>query len=194
MKRLLYLLPLLVLVSFTGLETVNNSTSVRITPQSKLHIKGTSNVTDFTCQYNIKNLNKPIRIHYVSTADVIKFKKSELILENSGFDCGGKGINRDFHDLLKSNTYPEITLSLKQIKLKPDTKNIADATVQIEIAGQKHTYHMETKFHKDNGWHISGVLKLNIKDFQLEAPKKMLGLIVVSEEIEINFKLVVEEC
>ncbi|WP_299399392.1 YceI family protein [uncultured Gelidibacter sp.] len=194
MKRLLYLLPLLVLVSFTKLETGTNSTSVRITPQSKLHIKGTSNVTDFTCQYNIKNLNAPIRIHYESADNVIKFEKSELILENSGFDCGGKGINRDFQDLLKSDTYPEITLSLKQIKLNPNKKNTADASIEIEIAGQKHTYHMATKFHQNNGWHISGLLKLNINDFDLEAPKKMLGLIVVSEEIEINFKLVVEEC
>ena len=76
MKRLLYLLPLLVLASFTKLDTVKKSTNVRITPQSTLHIKGTSNVTDFTCLYNIKNLNEPIRIHYESDADVITFEKS----------------------------------------------------------------------------------------------------------------------
>ncbi|MBJ7882898.1 YceI family protein [Gelidibacter salicanalis] len=194
MKRLLYILPLLLLVSFTKLDTVKNSTSVRITSQSELHIKGTSNVTDFTCQYNIKNLNDPILIHYESDADVIKFEKSLLILENSGFDCGGRGINKDFHGLLKSDIYPKITLSLKQIKLKPNKSNTADASIEIEIAGQKQIYHMETKFYQDNGWHISGKLKLNINDFDLEAPKKMLGLIVVSDEIEINFKLVVKEC
>ncbi|MCK0125193.1 hypothetical protein MWU76_12365 [Gelidibacter sp. F2691] len=193
MKRLLYLLPLLVLASFTKLDTVKKSTNVRITPQSTLHIKGTSNVTDFTCLYNIKNLNEPIRIHYESDADVITFEKSVLVLENSGFDCGGKGINRDFHGLLKSDTYPEIKLSLKQVKLNPHKSNTADASIEIEIAGKKHLYHMETKYHQDNGWHISGLLKLNIKDFNLVAPKKMLGLIVVSEEIQINFKLVVKE-
>lgn len=194
MKRLLFILPFLVLVSFTKINPVKNSKSVRITSQSELHIMGSSNVTDFKCQYNIQNLDEPIRIHYETDNDVMTFENSKLILENNGFDCGGKGINRDFHGLLKSDLYPKIILRIKEIKLKPNKQHTADALVEIEIAGLKHSYHMETEFHKEQNWHISGQLKLNIKDFDLKAPKKMLGLIVVSEEIEIIFKLVIKEC
>lgn len=194
MKRLLFILPFLVLVSFSTITPSKTSTSVLITSQSKLHIKGTSNVTDFTCQYNIQNLDEPIRVHYEKLNNVIKFEKSILILENNGFDCGGKGINKDFHGLLKSDEYPRIILRLKQIKLKPNKEHIADALIEIEIAGLTHTYHMETEFHQDEDWHISGQLKLNITDFDLKAPKKMLGLIVVSEEIQINFDLIIKEC
>ncbi len=117
-----------------------------------------------------------------------------LVLENSGFDCGGKGINRDFHGLLQSDIYPRIILRLKEIKLKPHKKNTADAIIEIEIAGIKNSYHMETEFQNEQDWHISGKLKLNINKFNLKAPKKMLGLIVVSDEIEIIFKLVIKEC
>ena len=53
---------------------------------------------------------------------------------------------------------------------------------------------MKTEYLKDENLMINGKLKLNIKDFSLEPPKKMLGLIVVSEIIEINFKLVLKEC
>ena len=53
---------------------------------------------------------------------------------------------------------------------------------------------METEFQNEQDWHISGKLKLNINKFNLKAPKKMLGLIVVSDEIEIIFKLVIKEC
>ncbi len=194
MKRLLFIFLFLVLVSFGQSNIVKSSQSVLITSKSELNINGTSNVSDFKCRYKIQNLNTPIRIHYEKTNDVIKFEKSMLVLENSGFDCGGKGINRDFHGLLQSDVYPKIILRLKEIKLKPHQKNTADALVEIEIAGIKHAYHMETEFHHDQDWHIEGRLKLNINKFDLKAPKKMLGLIVVSDEIEISFKLVIKEC
>lgn len=193
MKRFLFILPFLILVSFSKINTVKNSKTIRITPKSELQINGTSNVKDFTCAYEIQNLNKPIRIHYEKEHDIIKFEKSVLILENNGFDCGGKGINKDFHGLLQSDIYPRISLTLKQINLKSHKKNMADALIDIEIAGLTRSYHMETTFQNVENWLISGKLKLNIKDFKLEAPKKMFGLVVVSDEIEISFKLVVEE-
>lgn len=193
MKRFLFILPFLILVSFSKINTVKSSKTIRITSKSELQINGTSNVKDFTCEYEIRNLNKPIRIHYEKEQDIIKFEKSVLILENNGFDCGGKGINKDFHGLLQSDIYPRISLTLKEINLKSHKKNMADALIDIEIAGLTKSYHMETTFRNEENWLISGKLKLNIKDFKLEAPKKMFGLVVVSDEIEISFKLVVEE-
>lgn len=195
MKRLLFILLFLVLVSFTKINIVRSSKSILITHQSELNINGTSNVTDFKCRYNIKNLGTPIPIHYEKDNNIIRFENSKLILENSGFDCGGKGINKDFHGLLQSDVYPEIILRLKEIKLKPHKKDLADALIEIEIAGLTHSYHMETEFHNsDQDWHIKGRLKLNINKFNLKAPKKMFGLIVVSDDIEISFKLVIKEC
>lgn len=194
MKRLFFILLSLVLVSFAKLNTAAHSKSILITNKSELNINGTSNITDFKCRYNIKNLDSPIRIHYEKNNHVIRFENSMLVLENSGFDCGGKGINRDFHGLLQSDIYPKIILRLKEVKLKSHKNHFADALVEIEIAGKKKSYHMETEFHNEDDWHIAGQLKLNINDFNLKAPKKMLGLIVVSDEIEISFKLVVKEC
>lgn len=194
MKRLLFILPCLILVSFSKINTVKNTKTVRITSKSALQINGTSNVKDFTCQYEIQNLNEPFLIHYEKAQDIIRFEKSELILENKGFDCGGKGINNDFHGLLQSDRYPKITLKLKEINLKSHKKNTADALIDIEIAGSTNSYRMKTEFDFEQDWLITGKLKLNIKDFDLQAPKKMFGLIVVSDEIEISFQLVVKEC
>lgn len=193
MKRLFFILPCLILVSFSKINTVAQSKTVRITPLSELQINGTSNIKDFTCEYDIQNLNEPVRIHYEQSRNLIKFEKSIIVLKNNGFDCGGRGINRDFHGLLQSDRYPKITLILKEIKLPPHKKNMADALIDIEIAGLTNSYHMATTFKYDQDWLISGKLKLNIQDFKLEAPKKMFGLVIVSDEIEIDFKLVVAE-
>lgn len=194
MKRLIFILSFVVFASFSTTNILKNSKSILVASESELFINGTSNVTNFKCGYNIKNLNEPIRIHFETINDVIRFENSILILENNGFDCGGKGINKDFHGLLKSNVYPQIILKLKEVKLNPNKKNKADALIEIEIAGLSHSYLMETEFYHDQDWMISGKLKLNIQDFNLTAPKKMLGLVVVSEDIEINFKLVLNEC
>ncbi len=194
MKRLIFILPFVLLVSFSTMQVLKNSKSIIITSESELHINGTSNVTDFKCGYKITNLNQPIRIHFESINDVIRFENSILILENKGFDCGGKGINKDFHGLLKSDVYPQIILKLKEVKLNPNKKNKANALIEIEIAGLSHSYLMETEFYHDQDWIVSGQLELNIQDYNLKAPKKMLGLIVVSEDIEISFKLVLKEC
>ncbi|MGC1633311.1 MAG: YceI family protein [Gelidibacter sp.] len=194
MKRILLVLLCLILVSFAKTNLAKSSKSILITNKSELNINGTSNVSDFKCVYNIKNLGHPIRIHYEKDNDVIRFENSILVLENSGFDCGGKVINRDFHGLLQSDIYPEIILRLKEVRVKHHKKNTADAIVEIEIAGIKNSYHMEIQFKNEQDWHIAGQLKLNINKFNLKAPKKMLGLIVVSDEIEISFKLVIKEC
>ena len=193
MKRFIFILSFVLLASFSTTNILKNNKSVLVASESELYINGTSNVTDFKCGYNITNLNEPIRIHYENENNVIRFEKSMLILENNGFDCGGKRINKDFHGLLKSEVYPQIILKLKEVKLNPNKKNKADVLIEIEIAGLSHSYLMDTEFYHDQDWMISGKLKLNIQDFNLTAPKKMLGLVLVSEDIQINFKLVLKE-
>lgn len=193
MKRIVYILLFLILVSFSNVLSTKESKSILITSDSTLEIKGTSNISDFKCVYNITNFNEAIPIQYEKKSDLIRFEKSKMVLENSCFDCGGKAINKDFNSLLKSDEHPQIILTLKEIKKKDGNKNKVDALIEIEIAGLSHSYLMETVFVQNKDWLISGKLKLNINDFNLKAPKKLFGLIVVSETIEISFKLVVKE-
>lgn len=194
MKRLIYILPFIILVSFSSMTKLKNGKSVLIASESKLYITGTSNVNSFTCEFNIKTLDEPIPVIYEKEKDVISFENATLTLENSCFDCGGKGINKDFYSLLKSEEHPHIYLRLKQIKRQQHDKNNIEALIEIEIAGIEKSYHMNAKLANGDDLNINGQLKLNISDFNLKAPKKMLGLIVISEIIEIHFKLVIKEC
>lgn len=194
MKKLIYILPVLILVSFTSIHVLKNSKSVLIAPESKLYITGSSNVNKFKCEFNIKTLNAPISVIYSEQQDIIEFENTTLTLENSCFDCGGNAINKDFFNLLKSDKHPHIFLRLKQIKKKHHNKNDIEATVEIEIAGISKSYLMEAQFDNNQDLLIDGQLKLDISDFELKPPTKMFGLIVISEDIEINFKLVVKDC
>lgn len=191
MKKLLLFISLFTLLAFTS--DIVGKTSVIITPNSKLLIIGKTNVNSFKCQYNVSKLNKPITVFFKRRDEKISFEKATLVLNNLNFDCGGIGINNDFQELLKSDIYPQIFINLKEISKDPINENLVNALIDLEIAGVTKSYSTPVELKGEDTLLIKGVLALNIRDFNLEPPKKALGLIVVKDVIEINFELAVKE-
>ncbi len=163
--------------------------SIEILPNSELSITGDTNINKFGCEFNTLYLEQCREIVYNKKGNYITFKNAVLSLKNEGFDCGNKGINRDFHSLLNTKDYPKITLELTEITL--DKSNRGKACVKINIAGKEKSYTVPIDIVSSPSSHFIGKLKLDIRDFNLEPPKKLLGLIVIREEIEINFDLAV---
>ncbi|MBO2543226.1 YceI family protein [Salegentibacter sp. BDJ18] len=171
-------------VAQTGLETKK----IDILPDSHLSIKGTTNINDFECDFNtLRFKNETFKVHYTEKGEILHFKNSVLPLENVNFDCGNRKINKDFHELLKSKEHPEILLKLKKIDMSEEGNSIV--TIGFTIAGVNKDYKFPVEITRDKQLCFDGKLKLNIKDFNLEAPSKIFGLIVLDEVIEINFNL-----
>ncbi len=191
MKKILILISVFTLLAFT--KNFTGNTTVIITPNSKLIIKGKTNVNSFICQYNISKLNKPINILFKNHGDKITFEKTTLVLDNVNFDCGGAGMNNDFKELLKSDIYPNIFVNLKEIRKDQNNQNLVNALIDLEIAGVTKSYVVPVELKGDDIMYVKGVLALNLRDYNLEPPKKALGLIVVKDVIEINFELAVKE-
>lgn len=191
MKHILYIMIVLTTLAFTTKVMVDN-TSVLITPDSELVIKGTTNINSFKCKFNIKEINKPIPLYYKVVNDKMVFERARLVLDNECFDCGNKGMNKDFMKLLKSDEYPEIELQLKEVD-KNNGSHI-NALLELRIAGKSKSYHVPLIVKDKVDIFVSGTLKVDITDFNLEAPKKALGLIVVSDDVEIGFQLNFSEC
>ncbi|MBU3822659.1 hypothetical protein KO566_11350 [Flavobacteriaceae bacterium XHP0103] len=191
MKKLAFFISVLALLAFTKNDV--GSTSVVITSNSKLFILGKTNVSNFDCVYDVQKLEKPIPVHFKRKKDKIVFEKTVLVLENKNFDCGGNAINADFHKLLKTETYPEIFIKLKEIAKESENSNNILSNLEIDIAGFKKTYIAPVVVDGLEPMSIKGKLNLNLRDFNLEPPKKALGLVVVKDVIEINFELKVQE-
>ncbi|WP_111310017.1 YceI family protein [Confluentibacter sediminis] len=191
MKKILVLISVFTLLAFS--KNFTGNTTVIITPNSKLIIKGKTNVNSFICQYNISKLNKPIKILFKNHGDKITFEKTTLVLDNVNFDCGGAGMNNDFKELLKSDIYPNIFVNLKEIRKDQNNQNLVNALIDLEIAGVTKSYVVPVELKGDDLMNVKGILALNLRDYNLEPPKKALGLIVVKDVIEINFELAVKE-
>lgn len=162
--------------------------SIEISQDSELSITGDTNINKFGCDFNTFYLEQCTDVVYHKNGNTISFKNAVLSLKNEGFDCGNKAINKDFNSLLNTKKYPKITLELTEITLfKADKGN---ACVKIVIAGKEKVFVVPVDIVVAPANRFIGKLKLDIGDFGLEPPKKLLGLIVIKEEIEINFDLV----
>lgn len=156
---------------------------VLITNESFLYIKGTSNINTFTCVYDAATLSRKVPVQISHSNNTMHFKNVKMQLQNKGFNCGNRGINNDFHDLLQTNKYPNINFELLSATQQ---KSSVQTQVAIEIAGIKRQYKVSVKTNGELA-PLEGVLCVNITDFGLTPPKKMMGMIVVREDIEIVF-------
>ena len=184
-----FMLLMIMLFAGVGLSAQNDfhKTAVQVLPSSQLTITGDTNINTFKCVFDTSFLEEQQDIHFRRGTEIVSFKGAVLTLETDGFDCGSKAINRDFRDLIKADRYPQIFLELKKIKIQNE-KN-ALATVLITIAGKQKSYDVSVSLEKGEISRFKGQLHLNINDYELEPPKKLFGMIVVKDEIDINFDL-----
>ncbi|HSP40127.1 MAG TPA: YceI family protein [Gillisia sp.] len=190
MKTLL-LFPIIFFFSILGFsQNGTNNRTIKIMPDSKLTITGDTNISEFACAFNSQMIPSTRKVSMKEVGSELHFENAILKLDNTGFDCGSKGINKDFHALIKTKEYPEISLELKKLCIVTPTEATADLI--ISIAGKTKAYKVPVKIVNGAIPQYRGDLTLNINDFDLKPPKKMLGLIVVKEDIDINFNLNVD--
>ncbi|WP_242085231.1 YceI family protein [Aestuariivivens sediminis] len=193
MKKILFIGLMLSLLAFATSDAVFERTSVIVTSESSLEVSGKTNINRFTCDFDVNKLKNPIEVIYYLKHNKMVFNKTVLVLENECFDCGGKALNNDLQKILKTNQYPQITLFLNEIsELEAHSDNIL-ANIDITIAGINKNYKVPLTFKKDKGMLITGDLTLSMQDYNLEAPKKLFGLVTVQDEITIDFQLAVRE-
>ncbi|MFO7719268.1 MAG: YceI family protein [Gillisia sp.] len=186
--RTFLIFPFLLLFTMMGFaQHGTNNRTIKIMPNSNLTITGDTNISKFLCGFDSKMIPSTRKVKVSGIQEELHFENAILKLDNTGFDCGSKGINKDFHALIQTEKYPEISLELKKLCINTPTQGIADLI--IAIAGETKAYRVPVKIVDGDIPQYRGDLTLNINDFNLKPPKKMFGLIVVKENIDINFNL-----
>lgn len=191
MKSLMLLCLMLCVTIKVAAQNGSEKKMVQILADSELTITGDTNINKFLCGFDTKRLERAKEITFTQQGNIIKFQNAILTLNNRGFDCGNKGINKDFHTLLRTEEYPTISLELTELKVQSNTQALAK--VKITIAGKNKNYTLPVQIIDTPVDCFTGTLKLDINDFGLKPPKKMFGLIVVKEDIEINFNLTIKK-
>ncbi len=181
-------------------DIVYKNYHVQIAEDSHLVINGHTNINSFSCGYNGDFYKDTLSVNAISNGDHLKLINAQLKLRTELFDCQNKLMNPDFQKLLQSDEYPFILIKVLEVnKNKKDVRNflVNDRNsntvllnVEITLAGRKNTYLIPVDSQQFNGNRFySGHLNLDIRDFGLTPPRKMLGLIVVNEMVSIDFSV-----
>ncbi|MCB4809046.1 YceI family protein [Tamlana sp. 62-3] len=188
MKVIILLITVILQLSLSN--NFKNNTTIKINPESTLVIKGKTNVSQFYCNYNIAKLNHDISVDF-SAIDNQKmtFNKAELKLNNTFFDCGNQIMNKDFRTLLKSKTYPNIYINLLEVEKQSDNKLLVQ--LAIELAGISKQFKIPVIIEKtcNNNVRVKGNIEIDILQYNLEPPKKLLGMVKVDNTINVLFNL-----
>lgn len=170
---------------WTSVGFVSNKTKVKITNQSEVIIKGKSNVNSFECAYNSNFIAEEIHVVMTKKSTKIFLEDAKIAIKSAGFDCAHKMITKDFKNLLKAEAHPHIQLEVKELT-KHDDQVVAKVSVRIAYVVKE--YELPIIFNAITN-NVKGQLKINIKDFNLQAPKKLLGMVIVDDHVEIKFNL-----
>lgn len=176
------------------LLSVAQNGKVQLSNESKLSINGTSNVSDFRCQSEHELQQDSLQFDYHFEDETINVDGVSLSLEIDQFDCGKRGINRDFRSTLKYKEYPFINITLNELVLEDESDIVpTDARVTINIAGNERDYIVPlTAFSSsENRIIVGGTKTLRMSDFGLSPPSPLFGLVQVSDELDITFDLVI---
>ena len=139
-------------------------------------INGSTNVSSFQC-INSKFKNNDGGYSFTEK------NLPHIILKVNDFDCGNKMMTKDFQKILNSEKYPEMTI--KFINFIKTQKSFL-AVVEVKMMNQSKRYNVE--FAMENNKMV-GRKNVKFSDFNITPPKKMGGMIVVKDDLDLIFSL-----
>jgi hypothetical protein len=158
---------------------------------SKLVIYGDTNLNKFKCETDCFEKIDTLTYHPEESACDIFFSQTQIRVPVKSFTCGNEMITKDFWETLNVDKFPTLTvhfLNLKDFSTAENGDRVR-GEVAIVLAGVKKQYHIQYTLqrHSQDYFSLTGKQPVCFSDFQLKAPRKMLGLIQVQEDLEVEF-------
>ncbi|WP_310560066.1 YceI family protein [Flavobacterium sp.] len=194
MKKLISLLALSFIISLS--VKAQSLVSAEIQKNSSLTIKGSTNILSFKIYQNGDQLSgSKLSVVTTQKQNKIYVSQNQLSVVVKNFASNNAMALKDFLKLLKSDTYPILQVELNYLDLEPLSDKgktySGVALINITITGKTRFYSIPITF-VSNGdiYAINGSKTLSIKDFGLIPETKMMGMIKVSDWIDIDFHII----
>lgn len=163
---------------------------------SRLYLKGTTNVNNFTC--DCEDYFPPQSIEIDNNGAVARFRQTNLRMTTRKFNCHNPKMDRDMHKALKAKEFPFIKIEL--VETRQDANQIKNgnsdwfdvrATVKLTITGvtKEKTIQARARKISENRFSLAGEHSLNMSEFGIEPPDALFGLIKVDDLITFHFDL-----
>ena len=195
MKKTIVLFLFFLFILANNLIFAQATFGIDLQKSSSITIHGTTNLISFKLTQSGEKLAKR-NFNIIATQNLNKIQlgQNEHVIQVKDFTSDNKMALRDFMKLVKANVYPSFSVKLDYFEIDPNgnNKDLSKATVSVDltITGKTKHYNIQVKsIHEGDIYKLNGIKKINIRDFGLEPPVEMLGLIRVNEWINIDFAI-----
>jgi len=196
MKKSVVLLHLFLLFLANNSIFAQSTFGIDLQKSSTITIHGTTNLISFKLTQKGDKLSKRnFLITATQNQNKILLSQNEHTILVKDFTSDNKMALRDFMKLVKATTYPSFSVKLESFEIDPkgNNKDLSKAIVSVDltITGKTKHYNISVNsIHDGDIYKLNGIKKINIRDFGLEPPVEMLGLIRVNEWINIDFDII----
>ena len=171
--------------------------SYRVSHDSRVTINGKTNISTFSCVTEGGMERGNIVADLQPGGEGIIYSGARLDLRVDAFDCGRKGMNRDFYQAMGGDQSPYIQIVLLETRPAETPGNVGVdiiAEVLITINGVRKTTEVAIYMSQshDLRFMIEGSKELLMSEFNIDPPSPVMGIIRVSDEIIIDFNMVIE--
>jgi hypothetical protein len=191
MKNIVFML----LIALCGISYSQTKVSVALDKSSILTIHGSTNLLSFKLmQFGGKIMSKPISVIATQQGAKLFLSQNKLSIGVNNFKSDNIIAQAEFYKLMKSDKYPYLKIQLNHFEIGGSSEvnqpTQGEASIDFTITGVTKQYNIPVTASLNGDYvSVSGKKRMNIKDFGLEPPLAMLGLVRVSEWIEIEFKI-----
>lgn len=199
MKRTHPILLTIALLAIMG-KAYGQSSALKVAPTSEMAISGTSTLHGWTCQVTEIKGAVSIDQKIIKKGEFKKGDRVEAVSVNvpvlSIKSERGETMEQKMYNALKYEANPEIIFMLTDNQVTTPGKDTfaLEAKGNLTIAGKTNPITLPVSGSRTASgvYSFEGSYKLNMRDFEMEPPTAMFGQIVTGEEVEISFKLIVE--
>lgn len=176
------------LLMFTATGAYNQPLAVNRAAncQNYLFISGESNVNQFTFSYNASENNEKEKVKQAN-------ESIQIHIPIRQFEASNPMMYKDFLELMHESEFPIITVSfpVKTLQNLSDTQR-GCPEVSISIAGVTRKYNINCSAARcDQNIFLRGNQVIRLSDFKLKPPAKLLGLVKVNNEINVDFGFII---
>lgn len=150
-----------------------------IITQQQIIVSGDTSFGDFDCKYSKAGLQDTLRFDNPGINKVMRF-----LIPVKDFSCGSFLINKDFKSTIKADKYPNAEVQVRNFR---NENGHYKCDLIVDLVGKKLEFPGLALIKKRDG--LLGHLNLSFERLDLEAPKKLGGLIKVEEKLELEVLL-----
>lgn len=167
---------------------------------SSLNIGGHTNFSRFTC--GVPRYTEPDTLTFLAEGCRGQVPgvplTGTLTLNVSDFDCHNRLMTDEFQTTLKHEKFPKLRIGFVNLERMPSFRPCPEAVkgwVTIELAGTCRAFEISylANRYDSSEVELTGSRMIGFHDFSLDPPKKMCGLVRVSDSLEVQFSLCLKQ-